>query len=322
MKAVDTSRRSARLSDGSEVGYGKLLIATGARPRRLRVPGNRLEGVHVLRSIGDSAYLRGAAERADRAVVVGAGFIGMEVAASLRTLGLEVTLVHQGQGLFDRLGSERLSDELLALYRAHGVDVRLGEEVAAFGGGAKLEWVETRSGARLESSLAVLGVGVVPNVELAVRTAIELDDGIVVDDRFRTAAPGVYAVGDVANFFDPLYGRHRRIEHWSNAAYQGTQVGRILAGQTGGYDNVSSFFSEVFGTGIKVFGDTTAATEVHETGSLEDGLLVTGESDDGRLVGAIAVGQSQELEASLKDAISRRARAEELDAEVSAGWSQ
>jgi NADPH-dependent 2,4-dienoyl-CoA reductase/sulfur reductase-like enzyme len=143
-----------------------------------------------------------------------------------------VTLIHRGSGLFDRLGSPDASDQLASLYREHAVRLLLGEDVAAFAGDGRLGWVETASGLRFEADLAVVGLGVVPNVELLAGTGIALDDGIAVDDRFETTAPGVYAVGDVASVLDPLLGRRRRIEHWSNADYQGTQVGRILRAET------------------------------------------------------------------------------------------
>jgi NADPH-dependent 2,4-dienoyl-CoA reductase/sulfur reductase-like enzyme len=159
----------------------------------------------------------------------------MEVAASLRQLGLTVTLIHRGHGLFDQLGSPELSDQLLALHREHRVDVLLEEEVARFGGDTALEYVEAKSGLC---------------VDFLEASGLALDNGVVVNQRFETTVPGVYAAGDVANFYDPLYARQRRIEHWSNANYQGTEVGRILAGRGGGYDTVSSFFSEVFGTTI------------------------------------------------------------------------
>jgi len=304
---VAARARTARLSDGSRLRYGKLLVATGATPRRLNVRGADLDGVFALRTVADSAAIRAAAaDGAEKAVVVGGGFIGMEVAASLRQLGVDVALVHMGRGLFDQLRSDALSDELLALYRDHGVDVLLGEEVARFGGDRDLAWVETKSGLCVEGDLAVVGVGVVPNVGFLDGSGIAVENGVVVDERFETSAPGVYAVGDVASFFDPIYGRRRRIEHWSNANYQGTELGRILAGHRGGYDTVSSFFSEVFGTTIKVFGDTTRFDVLREEGSLADGFVAS-YGDDGRLVAVITVGQSEEVEALAKVLIRERA---------------
>lgn len=320
VSAVTPRARWLTTQRGRRYGYEQLLIATGARPRRLNVPGAELEGVFTLRSLADSASIRDAARGGNRAAVVGGGFIGMEVAASLRRLGLQVALIHLGSGLFDQLGSRDLSDQLASLYSERGVEVLLEQEVAAFGGDGRLAYVETKSGDRVEADLAVVGVGVVPNVEFLAGSGLALENGIVVNERFEASAPGVYAVGDVANFFDPLYGRRRRIEHWSNANYQGAEVGKVLAGEVGGYDTVSSFFSEVFGTTIRVFGDTSHAEQLSSEGSLEAGFLAS-YGDRGPLVGAISVGQSEELEALVKDLIAKRAPADALARELVGGRS-
>jgi NADPH-dependent 2,4-dienoyl-CoA reductase/sulfur reductase-like enzyme len=318
--AVDLDTGSVAI-DGGDLPYRKLLIASGATPRRLNVPGVDLEGIYALRTLADSDRIRRAAAGAERAVVVGGGFIGMEVAASLRQLGLGVTLIHMGDGLFDQLGSRELSEELLALYRDHGIDVLLEQEVAQFGGDAGLEYVEAKSGLCVEADMAVVGVGVVPNVDFLADSGLALDNGVVVSERFETEAAEVYAAGDVANFYDPLYGRRRRIEHWSNADYQGTEVGKILAGQDGGYDTVSSFFSEVFSATIKVFGDTSRSDESSAEGSLESGFLASF-GDAGRLVGAITVGQSEEFESLVKDLIAERAPTDALTRELVGGRSR
>jgi 3-phenylpropionate/trans-cinnamate dioxygenase ferredoxin reductase subunit len=318
--AVDAGARTVATDRGS-FSYEKLLLATGATPRRLEVPGADLAGVYALRTLQDSDQIREAAQAAERAVVVGGGFIGMEVAASLRQLGLTVTLIHLGRGLFDQLGSRELSEQLLALYRRHGVDVLLEEEVARFGGDDALAYVEAKSGVCVEADIAVVGVGVVPNVEFLDGSGLAVDNGVLVNERFETSAPGVYAAGDVANFYDPLYGRQRRIEHWSNANYQGTEIGKILAGQGRGYDTVSSFFSEEFGTTIKVFGDTSHAVQLHTEGSLESGFLASfGDGD--RLVGVISIGQSEEIEALIKDLIAEHAPADALARELIGGRSR
>jgi 3-phenylpropionate/trans-cinnamate dioxygenase ferredoxin reductase component len=319
--AVDPGARSLTTEDGRRFSYERLLLATGARPRRPDVPGGDLDGVFTLRSLADSSAIRDAAHTAERAAVVGGGFIGMEVAASLRRVGLEVTLIHLGRGLFDQFGSRALSDQLASLYRERGVDLLLEEEVTAFGGVGGLEHVETASGIRVQADLAVIGVGVVPNVELLAGSGLALGNGVIVNERFETEAPGVYAVGDVANFLDPLFERQRRIEHWSNANYQGTEVGKILAGQGGGYDTVSSFFTEVFGTTIRVFGDTSQAAELSVDGSLESSFLATYGLGD-RLVAAISVGQGEELEALLKDLIAERSPADVLARDLVEGISR
>jgi NADPH-dependent 2,4-dienoyl-CoA reductase/sulfur reductase-like enzyme len=309
---VDSGARRLTLDNGIRLRYDKLLVATGATPRSLRVAGSDLEGVFALRTIVDSTAIRAAARVAERAVVVGGGFIGMEAAASLSRLGLDVTLIHLGRDLFDQLGSTDLSDQLAALYREKGVGLLLGHEVAGFGGDRVLAHVETTSGLRIDADLAVVGVGVVPNIDFLATSGIAVDNGVVVNARFETSAPGAYAAGDVASFFDPLYGRRRRIEHWSNANYQGSEVGRILAGADGGYDEVSSFFSEVFGITIKVFGDTSRFDTLTTEGSLADGFLGVYGSE-GRLVGALTAGQSDELEALVKQLIAERAPANALE---------
>lgn len=311
---VDAGAHRLTLDNGVRLRYGGLLVATGAAPRGLRVPGSDLEGVFSLRTIVDSGAIRAAADKAERAVVVGGGFIGMETAASLRQLGVDVTLIHLGRGLFDVLGSAELSNELAELYRANGVELLLGHEVASFGGDGVLASVQTKTGLRVDADLAVVGVGVIPNVDFLEGSGIEVDNGVVVNARFETSAPGVYAAGDVANFFDPLYGRQRRIEHWSNANYQGAEVGKALAGVDTKYDMVSTFFTEVFGVTIRVFGDTSRADDRTFEGSLADGKVLGLYLEQGRIAGAVLSGQDDETEERLKQLIRERAPVEALDA--------
>ena len=316
--SVDPVARLVTSSAG-QLHYEKLLVATGARPRRLQVPGAELDGVYSLRTLDDSDRIRDAARSAGDAVVVGGGFIGMEVASSLRQLGVErVTLIHLGTGLFDQLRSPDLSEQLLSLYRDNDVNVMLEHEVRRLGGDDRLQRVECTNGHCVSADIAVVGVGVVPNVGFLEGSGIATDNGVVVNQRFETNEPGVFAAGDAANFFDPLFGRQRRIEHWSNANYHGTEVGKILAGKGDGYDAVSSFFSEVFGTTIKVFGDTSRFDTRKEEGSIEDHFLATyGDTD--RLVGAITVGQSEEIEALLKELIKDRGAIDALERELVGG---
>jgi NADPH-dependent 2,4-dienoyl-CoA reductase/sulfur reductase-like enzyme len=306
VSSVDVRERSLEV-DGDRIGYRKLLLATGAWPKRLEVPGADLENVFTLRTVANSAAIREAAQSAERAVVIGAGFIGMEVTASLRELGKEVSQVHLGRWLFDQLGVEQLSDELAALYDRKGVNLVLGHEVDAFHGNGRLEAVTTKNGRRLDGDLAVVGIGVTPVTEFLEGSGIELDNGIVVNERFETNVPDVYAVGDAANFFDPLFGRRRRIEHWSNANYQGTEVGKILAGGDGGYDIVSTFFTEVFGITIKVFGDARRDSHCIVHGSLQEGMYALGANEEGEVIGALSVGQPEEIEELLKQQIRSHA---------------
>lgn len=304
--SVDTQGRAVELEAGP-VGYEKLLLATGAWPRRLSVPGADLEGVFSLRTVANSKAIREAAADARLAVIVGAGFIGMEVAASLRQLEKDVTMIHLGHWLFDQLGVEELSGELAALYEEKGVRLVLGNEVEAFHGNGGVEKVTTKSGKEVETDLAVVGIGVEPITDFLEGSGIELDDGIVVDEQFHTNVAGVYAAGDVARFYDPLFKKRRRIEHWSNANYQGTEVGKVLAGADGRYDTVSQFFTEIFGITIKVFGDAKRDAEVVVYGSLRENDMHALYAENGEVIGALSVGQTEDVEELLKQQIRTHA---------------
>ena len=309
---VDPGERTITTRDGRRHRYRKLLLATGAVPRRLEVEGFDLPGVFTLRSLDDATAIRSAAAPVRDAVVVGSGFIGMEVAASLTEIGLDVTLVSRDIDLFAQLGSPEISEHLVRLYRQRGVDILRGDEVRAFRGRSRLDTVELHSGQPLGAGLAVVGVGVQPAVSFLDGNGIAVDDGIVVNERFETNAPGVYAVGDVARFFDPLFGRGRRIEHWSNANYQGSEVGRILAGAHGGYDTVSSFFTESFGLTLKVFGDISHHDDRVARGSFADGNAIVFYLGNGRLVGTLHAGLDAQSEDLLKELIRSQARPEDV----------
>jgi 3-phenylpropionate/trans-cinnamate dioxygenase ferredoxin reductase subunit len=264
-----------------------IVIATGARPRPL-------EGALGLRTLNSAVELRKRATAARTAVVIGGGFIGCEVTASLTMIGVEVTQIVREPRVFAPLEAPPLSEALHDLYRAHGVDLRL-------------ETSDVPQGA----DLTVAGIGVVPNIELGADAGLEIGSagGIVVDERFETAQPGVYAIGDVAEFFDPLYRRHRRIEHWSNAAYHGTTLGKILAGEDARYDTVSAFFSEEFGQVFKAFGDTRGHDETALEGDFHDGGAVLRFLKGGKVIAAVLTGQDDNAERALKDEIRAGAAA-------------
>ena len=270
--ALDLGGRILRLADGN-LGFEQLLIATGALPRPL-------DGGLTLRTIDDSLAIRERAKEAGRATVVGTGFIGLEVAASLRQLGTEVTLATGGRPLFGAFGSADFSAYLDDLYRGEGVEL-----------------VDEAPG----SGLVVAGIGVEPTTGWLEGSGLELDDGVVVDERFRTSAEDVYAAGDVARFHDPIFGEHRRIEHWSNANYQGTEAGKILAGAGTGYDTVSSFFTELFGRSFRVFGELRGESALE--GSFESGRAIVRFRAGGRLFGALTTGLEDDEIDELKTAI-------------------
>jgi 3-phenylpropionate/trans-cinnamate dioxygenase ferredoxin reductase subunit len=302
--SLDLADRSLAIEDGSKRGFDQLLIASGAMPRTLELPGAELEGVFTLRRLADSARIREAADEARQAVVVGAGFIGMEVAASLKQLGLEVTLVHRGKGLFEILRARQVEHFLVDLYGQKGVELVLADEVSAFGGRSRLDSVETKRGRVVQAELCVVGIGVTPTVGWLEGSGLKLDNGVVVNERFETGAEAVWAVGDAARFYDPVFDRTRRIEHWSNANYQGAEVGRLIAGRDGGYDRVSTFFSEVFGVTFNVFGDVDECDEIVFRGALEDGKAIGFYLSGNRFVASLVLGQDEETENRLKELLA------------------
>jgi 3-phenylpropionate/trans-cinnamate dioxygenase ferredoxin reductase component len=278
-------RAGESVSSLDDVDAETIVIATGARPRPLR-------DALRLRTIDDSLELRRRAESARTAAVIGGGFIGCEVTASLTQLGVSVTQVVREPMVFATLQAPPLSESLHEIYRAHGVELRLSSTEIP------------------EADLVVAGIGVDPNVELAEAAGLEVRSGVVVDERFATGRPGVYAIGDVAEFFDPVFRRHRRIEHWSNAAYHGTTLGRILAGDADArYDIVSAFFSEEFGRSFRLFGDPAGHDDARLEGDFTSGNAVYRFLRGGGTIGAVVIGQDESTESALKEEIRAGAAA-------------
>ena len=308
VEEIDAQAHEVELAGRERLGYGTLVVATGARPRLLPIPGADLVGVHTYRTLADAETVSRAAEEAHSAIVIGGSFIGSETAASLRMRGLDVTLVEAGESLMPQLRAPELSAELLELYRAEGIDVLLGTQLEELtGNGRLLTGARTSDGRTLEGYLAIVGIGVVPNDELAERAGAEVDDGIVVDERFRTSLPDVYAIGDVARYPDRTSGRLRRIEHWSNADAQGAHLGRQLAGARAAFDVVPVFFTQLFGRKLQVLGDVEPAVECVLRGSLADGRLIGFHLDEEhRLVGAVIHGQAADVGAELEGLLRDR----------------
>ena len=305
--AIHPDGHEVELAGGERVGYGTLVLATGARPRALPVPGADLVGVHTYRTLADAEAVSAAAEEAHSAIVIGGSFIGSETAASLRSRGLAVTQLEMGPTLMPQLRCPDLSAELVELYRAEGVDVRLETQVEELmGNGRLLTGARTDDGQTVEGYLAIVGVGVEPNVELAQEAGVDVDDGIVVDERFRTSLQDVYAIGDVARYPDPTSGRQRRIEHWTNADAQGAHLGRQLAGSRATYDALPVFFTQLFGRKLQVLGDAERSAECVLRGSLAEGRLIGFHLDEERrLVGAVVHGESADVAVELEDLIRR-----------------
>jgi 3-phenylpropionate/trans-cinnamate dioxygenase ferredoxin reductase subunit len=270
---VDPAAHTVVLGSGEEISYQKALIATGARNRRLRIPGAELPGIRYLRTAAECDAIKQEAVAGRRAVVVGMGFIGCEVAASLTQLGVHVTAVFPGQAPLDRVVGGQVGALIAAIHRANGVELLAGEQVAAFEGTERVEAIVTGTGHRIACDFVVAGIGVEPDVPAVAGSSIAEDNGILVDEFCRTSAADVYAAGDVANHLHPLFGRIR-VEHYNNAEKQGTAAARSMLGSTAPYDYVHTFWSDQYEHTIEYVGHATKWDEFVVRGSVEDAKLV------------------------------------------------
>ena len=272
--AVDPVARRLRTRSGDEIEFGQLLIATGATPRRLDIPGCSLAGVHYLRSLPDALAIRRSAQASKRAVVVGGSFIGLELAASLRQRGIAVTLIECGN-LLDALNDTRISSFYRRAFEQRGVEVVLGDSPAAIRGDGSVDAVVTRAGRILPCEMVAIGVGVLPATGFLHGSGIAIDDGVVVDRFLQTSHQGVFAAGDVASFFDPVFGCRHRVEHWDNAIKQGRLAARNMLGQRLRYDEVPYFYCEAFDLGFNLLGMFDSNDERIDRGSLESGSFAS-----------------------------------------------
>ena len=287
--ALDTAGAAVVLAGGERLAYDRLLLATGARPRRLTLPGAQLDGVCELRTLADSDALADRLSVAERVAIVGAGWIGCEVAASARQLGLEVTVVEP----VDLPLQRALGPQLGAFYRDvhadHGVRMLLGRGVAGFEGGEAVRAVLTEDGTRIDCDLVVVGVGVTPRDELADRSGIDVADGILVDEYLQTNLAGVYAAGDVARAHHPLLERSVRVEHWANALNQGPAAARNMLGAQAPYERLPYFFSDQYDVGMEYTGHAAEWDEVVIRGDLAAREFIAFWLRDGRVMAGMNV---------------------------------
>jgi 3-phenylpropionate/trans-cinnamate dioxygenase ferredoxin reductase component len=243
--AIDAKQKVVELEDGERVAYDQLLVATGGRNRTLTVPGADLRNVFQLRTVEDCDRIRAVVTRGARAVVMGFGFIGSEVSASLRQLGVEVSAIEYSRVPLARVLGDEVGQVLADIHREKGVDLIAEDSVAAFEGVGRVERVRTGKGRVLQCDLVVAGIGIVPNTELLAAAGAQVDNGVLVDARCRTSLPDVFAAGDVTNHLHPLFGR-LRVEHWNNGFQQGRAAARSLLGGEQPYDYVHSFWSDQY----------------------------------------------------------------------------
>ncbi len=251
---IDRSARRLTTIDDGEVAYDKLILALGSRVRKLQVEGSELEGIHYLRGIADVDGIRAAASTGERVVIVGAGYIGLEVAAVCRQRGLDVTVIEMADRVMSRVVSPQVSDFYQKTHDSHGVKLLLSTGLSSFHGNGKVHSVITSDRQTLAADFVVIGVGILPNVELAESAGLEVDDGIVVDDQCRTSDSDIYAVGDCTSHPNAIYDTQLRLESVHNALEQAKTAASNICGVEMHYSQVPWFWSDQYDLKLQIAG--------------------------------------------------------------------
>ena len=291
---VDIKRKRLILKNGDEFGFQKLIVATGARPRTLNVPGSGLKNLFYLRTLTDSKSIRNAAEKAKHAVVIGGGFIGMEVAAVLAQKGIEVAMVVNDDRVFKRLFSPEMSSFFETYYATKGVRLIKSMSVTEFRGDASVKSAMLRDAQVIQCDLVVAGIGVKPAIDVVTNSGLDVGDGILVNEYLQTSHSDIYAAGDVANYQDLLFEKRRRVEHWDNAVSQGQYSARLLMGDKTPFRHVPYFFSDVFDLSYEYWGDSSGADQVVHRGDLSSNSFSVWWVRQQRVVAAFTMNRPEE----------------------------
>jgi 3-phenylpropionate/trans-cinnamate dioxygenase ferredoxin reductase subunit len=303
--SIDTGGRAVVLGARERIGYDRLLLATGSRPRRLTLPGAELDGVCELRTLADSDALRARLQDGGRVAIVGGGWIGCEVAASARSMGLDVTLIEPHELPLQHALGPRLGAFYRDLHAQHGVRMLLGHGVAAFEGkvGGAINAVRTTDGTRIPCDFAVVGVGAVPRDEIAERAGIETANGILVDEYLQSSVANVFAAGDVARAYHPHLDRAMRVEHWANALNQGAAAARNMLGAHVAYERLPYFFSDQYDVAMEYTGHVAEWDDVVIRGELTAREFIAFWLRDGRVLAGMNVnvwGVTSDIEALIR----------------------
>jgi 3-phenylpropionate/trans-cinnamate dioxygenase ferredoxin reductase subunit len=287
--AIKPSEQRIVLEGDKEIAYDRLLIATGAEPRKIDIAGGDLDGVHYLRTLSDCDALRQRLAAGGKVVVVGAGWIGAEFAASARQRGVEVTVIEPATVPLERVLGNELGTFYRDVHQTHGVEMRMQTGVEALEGSGSVTAVRTSDGQSIACDFVVVGVGVIPRARLAAAAGAKIENGIVVDQHLQTTLPNVLAAGDVANAWHPFFKRNIRVEHWANALNQGPAAAQAMLGQDVSYDRIPYFFSDQYEIGMEYSGYATEWDEVIYRGTITDGEFIAFWLKDQRVIAGMNV---------------------------------
>lgn len=296
---VDLEGKVVELEDGNRVPYDKILIATGGRNRRPPIPGLDLEGVYDLRTVSDADRIRSQVAPGRKVVIAGMGFIGSEVAASLRILGMEVSIIARSRLPLVRVLGEKIARVMESIHRDQGVEMVFEDAVEAFEGSGRVERVRTQGGRVIACDFVVVGLGIEPITEVVADSAIRIENGIIVDEYCRTSVEGVYAAGDVANHYHPVFDRRIRAEHWQHAIKHGQAAARSMLGNQKPYDEVYWFWSDQYNYNLQYAGFATDWDELIVRGSLEKRKFVAFYLKGGRILATVGMNRGKDVHQSM-----------------------
>ncbi len=305
--SLDTQKRCVKLDDNSEIFFEKLLLATGGQARRLSLPGSDLKGVHYLRTIDDAEALMKTMQEAKKAVVIGGGFIGCELASTFSKKNISTTVIEVGNKILGRVFDESTAIWLERYFENKGIKIltkTIPKQI--IGENGKVMALQTESGEQIPADFVAIGIGISPNVELAKNAGLKVDNGVVVDEHLETSVPGIFAASDIANFFSPVFGKHLRLEHYDLAVRHGMMAGANMAGDSHSFDDLPYFFSFMFDIRIEVYGDMSKYDTVIVRSDPSDNNKFTKFYLDNGIVNAVMLVNKKEDVNSIKSLIRSR----------------
>jgi NADPH-dependent 2,4-dienoyl-CoA reductase/sulfur reductase-like enzyme len=294
VEEVDAAGKKILLGAGKKIGFEKLLIATGSRARKLELPGSGLQSVFYLRSADDSRTIREAAKSAKRAVVIGGGFIGMEVASVLAQKKIHTTMIFPDERVWKRVFTPEMSAFFEGYYKDRGVEILAKTKIASFAGKDAVSAVGVEDGRKIACDMAVVGAGAAPATEIFEKMGLAVKDGVAVNEFLETEKTGISAAGDVANYPDAIFGKRRRVEHWDNAVSQGQHWARVMLGKREPFVHVPYFFSDDFDLSYELWGDADGATEIVTRGDIKSSSFSVWWLAGPRLVAAFTMNRPDE----------------------------